>query len=190
MVRVTNMSTLASDFTGCSIFLYDTNGNQLGSTVVRVHDRHEQQIQVNLMPSSLKPNDDCKVFLLTSPVPCEFSGKIKKSGGILMIAMFQGQVKENRGAMRYAVNTPAQIEALIIETKPYYLQTQVEVTLINISISGIRFRAPNYSFNEGDIFRMNMIVSNSTKQITAKVINCLDKDAERSDYGCQFMEVL
>jgi len=184
------MSTLASDFTGCSIFLYDTNGNQLGSTVVREHDRKEQMIQVNIMPDELKPNDDCKVFVLSSPVPCEFSGKIKKIAGTLMIAMFQGQVKENRAAMRYAVNSPASVEALIIDNKPYYLQTQVKVKLINISTSGVRFRAPHYSFNDGDIFKMIMIVSNSTKVITAEIMNCLDKGAEHTDYGCRFMEVL
>ena len=184
------MSTLAGDFTGCSVFLYDTNGNQLGSTVVRVHDRKEQQIQVNIMPSSLKPNDDVKVFLLSSPVPCEFLGKIKKSGGLLMIAMFQGQVKENRGATRYSVNTPAEVEALVVDGKPYYLQNQVIVKLVNISTSGVRFRAPHYSFNEGDIFMMNMVVSNSKKRITADVINCMDKGIENTDYGCRFIEVL
>jgi len=179
-----------SDFTGCSIFIYDTSGNQLGTTVVREHDRKEQVIQVNIMPAELKPNDDCKVFLLSSPVPCEFFGKIRKSAGNLMIAMFQGQVKESRGAMRYSVNSPAEIEALVIEGKPYYLQNTVRVTLINISTSGVRFRAPHYTFNEGDIFMMNMAVSNSKKRITADVVNCLEKGIEHTDYGCRFMEVL
>ena len=184
------MSTLASDFTGCSIFIYDTNGNQLSSTVVRVHDRKEQQVQVNIMPAGLRPNDDVKIFVLSSPVPCEFLGKIKKSGGTMMIAMYQGQVKENRTASRYSVNTPAEVEALVIDGKPYYLQNQVRVTLINISTSGVRFRAPFYSFNEGDIFMMNMVAGNSKKRITADVVNCMDKGIENSDYGCRFMEVL
>ena len=183
------MSVLAGDFTGCSVLIYDTNGNHLSSTVIREHERKEQQIKVNLIPAQLKANDNCKVFIMSSPSPCEFSGKLIKEGGKLIIAMFQGQEKENRAATRYTVNTPANIEALIIEEQAYSLQTPVEVTLINISTSGVRFRAPYYSLIEKDIFRMNLVISNSQKTITAEVINNADKGTETSDYGCRFVEI-
>jgi len=184
------LSVLAGDFTGCSVLIYDTDGNHLISTIVKEHDRGEQQIKINRMPSELKANDDCKVFLLSSPTPCEFSGKLKKVGGSLSIALFQGQEKENRGATRYAVSTPASIESLIVDGEAHKLQNPVNVTLINISTSGVRFRAPYYSFLDGDTFRMNLIISNSKKNITAEVINYLDNEAaSSSDYGCRFMEI-
>jgi len=183
------MSVLAGDFTGCSALVYNTDGNHLISTNIREHDRADQHIRLNLMPDELSVNDNCKIFVLSSPTPCEFLGKVKKMGGTLMIAMFQGQEKENRGATRYAVNTPASIEALVIDDKAYNLQNPVKVTLINISTSGVRFRAPYYSFIDEDIFIMNLIISNSTKIVTAKVINSADKLNSTSDYGCSFMEI-
>jgi len=183
------MSALLGDFTDCSVLLYDMSGNHLGSTVIREHDKKEQQIKVNLMPTVLRANDNCRVFILSSPTPCEFSGKLKKIGGSLIIAMFQGQEKENRGAMRYPVNTSAKIEALIIDEQSYYLQTPVDVTLINISTSGVRFRAPFYSLIENDVFMMDFIISNANKTITAEVVNCMDKGTESSDYGCRFVEI-
>ena len=183
------MSALTGDFTGCSILLYDTSGNHLGSTAIREHDRKDQQIQVNIMPTVLRANDTCRVFILSSPTPCEFSGKLKKISGSLIIALFQGQEKENRGSARYPVNTPATIEALVIDEQAYYLQTAVKVSLINISTSGVRFHAPFYSLLEGDIFNMDLVISGAKKTITAEVVNFVDKKNDSSDYGCRFVEI-
>ena len=183
------MSALRGDFTGCSVLLYDTHGNHLGSTAIREHDRKDQLIKVNIMPSTLRANDNCRVFVLSSPTPCEFSGKLKKDGGNLIIALFQGQEREKRRSARYPVNTPATIEALVIDGESYNLQTPVKVTLINISTSGVRFRAPFYSLIEGDTFRMDLIISNAKKTITAEVVNHVDRINDSSDYGCRFMEI-
>ena len=184
------MSVLVGDFTGCTVLIYDPDGNHLISTHVREHDRAEKYIKLNLMPEELRANSNCKVFVLSSPTPCEFMGMVKKIGGALTIALFQGQEKENRGAMRYKVNSPAFVEALIIDDQAYTLQNRVEVELINISTSGVRFRAPHYSFIEEDIFQMRLTISNSEKMITAVIVNCMDKETSSSDYGCRFMEII
>jgi len=184
------MSVLTGDFTGCSILIYDTDGNHLGSTAVKEHDRGDQHIKVNLMPDGLKTNDNCKLFILSSPTPCEFTGRVKKIGGSLTIAMFQGQEKENRAATRYAVNNTALVEALIIDGKAYSLQNPIKVDLLNISTSGVRFRAPFYSFEVEDVFSMHMLISNSRKKITAEIMNHIDNEPTSSDYGCRFMEIV
>jgi len=183
------MSVLAGDFTGNSVLIYNTDGDHLISSHIREHDRGDHHIRLNLMPEELKANDNCKVFILSSPTPCEFLGRVKKIGGSMMIAMFQGQEKENRGATRYTVSTPADIEALVIDEKAYSLQNPVKVTLLNISTSGVRFRAPFYSFESDDIFIMTLVISNSKKVVTAKVVNHADKEKVSSDYGCSFMEI-
>ena len=185
------MAVLSSDFTDHTVLIYDLTGNHLISTVVRNHDRDAQHIQVNLIPEELKVNDNCKILMLSSPTPCEFMGKVKKVGGNLFIAMFQGQEKENRGATRYPVNSPALIDTLLIDGDTHNLQTPLKVTLLNISTSGVRFRAPYYSFEKGDLFRMHFIISNNRKEITAEVINYVDDPLNNSkafsDYGCKFV---
>jgi len=184
------MSVLIGDFTGCSVLLYDTKGKHLGSTTIIEHDRRDRQIEVEEIPSGLNINDTCRVFILTSPTPCEFSGKLKKVGSDLLIAMFQGQEKENRAATRYPVKTPARIEALIVDNKANELQEPIYVILINISTSGVRFRAPYFALIEGDIFRINLTINNTGKTMTAEVINSLDNGTKSSDYGCRFVEIL
>ena len=183
------MAALSGDFTDQTVLIYDLKGNHLGSTSINSHDRRLQQIQVNLLPDELKINDDCKLLVLSSPIPCEYMGKIKKSGGSIYIAMFQGQERESRGSARYPVNTPALVDALIMDNKVHNLQTPIKINLINISTTGVRFRAPFYSFEVGDIFQMYLSISNNNKRMTARVINHKDNEPSSSDYGCSFIQI-
>jgi len=182
------MAALSENYDTYNVLIYDSNGEHLTNTVVTDHDKDEQQIQVNHLPKELKVNDTCKLLIMTSPTPCEYLGKVKKVGGNLFIAMFQGQEKESRGATRYTVNSPALIETLIVDGKPYNLHTPIKVRLINISTSGVRFRAPFYSLDDGDVFRMYMEISHNKKKLTAQVVNHVDKQPDSSDYGCCFIE--
>jgi len=183
------MSALGSDFTDYTVFIYDANGNHLINTIVTSHDRAAQQLQVSMMPEELKINDDCRLLILSSPIPCEYKGKVKKIGGSQFIAMFLGQEKESRGSARYPVSTPALIDTLIVNEQPYPLQTPIKVILLNISTNGVRFRAPYYSFQDGDIFQMHLVISNSQRKLTAIVVNHIDNEPTSSDYGCRFLEI-
>ena len=184
------MAALAGNFTDHSVFIYDADGNHLINTTVTNHDRDAKQMQVSIMPNELKVNDNCKLLVLASPTPCEFQGKVKKVGGNKFIAMFQGHEVENRGAARYSVNTAAVIYTFICDGQPYHLHTPVKVVILNISTTGVRFRAPFYSFQKGDIFKMHLSINNSRKDLTAEVMNFIDNEPNSSDYGCRFVEVV
>ncbi|MCL2627638.1 MAG: PilZ domain-containing protein [Oscillospiraceae bacterium] len=181
------MVGLTDDYTGHSILIYDMDGNHLNNTVVKEHNKADKQIRVGNLPASLGANADCKLLILTSPAPCEYQGKVKKVGGAFYIAMFQGQLKENRTASRFNVNTPALIDIYVSEGQQYKLLNPVKVVLKNISTSGVRFVAPFYSFNDRDKFRMHMTISGSNKQLIAEVMNHLDNEPVSSDYGCRFV---
>jgi len=183
------MSALVSDYTGNTVLIYNIDGDHLVSAVVDEHDKLAKQIHIDPFPDVLKVNDECKLMILASPTPCEFSGKVKKIGGIFYIGMFQGQEREGRAATRYSVNTPALITAFIVDGKLYPIQTPMKVLSLNLSTSGIRFRAPYYSFDIGDEFEMHMLVNNSRKRIVARVVNNMDNSNDTSDYGCVFLAV-
>jgi hypothetical protein len=101
--------------------------------------------------------------------------------------MYQGQEKENRGAVRYALKSTAIIENLICDGKPYPLHTPVEVELVNISKSGVRFRAPPNALYNGDKFQMRMKISNNDKLLIAETVNYVNNESGTSDYGCRFL---
>ena len=181
------MSALTSDFTNQTVLIYDSSGNHLISTHVTEHDRGSKQIIVNTLPAELKFNDNCSLIILSAPTPCEFNGRIKRSENNLCIAMFQGQERENRDATRYPVSSLAVIPTLIVDGLYHPIQTPIRVMLINISTTGVRFRAPFYSFEIGDEFQMDMMINNTQKKIAAKVINNKDNEPHTSDYGCRFI---
>jgi len=183
------MAALTADFTNHTTLVYNTNGTHMISTSVTSYDRDARYVYLAKMPKELNINDNCKLIILTSPTPCEFMGRVKKFGGSLYIALFQGQEKESRESQRYPVSNPALITALFENGEAHRVQTPIKVMLINISTSGIRFRAPFYSFEVGDEFQMDLYIGNNQKKITAKVINSMDQKDNLSDYGCLFLLV-
>jgi len=183
------MAVINADFTDCSVYIYDEDGNLITDTVVTSHDRLSRQLQVDVFPEGLNVNDRCKLLILSSPSPCEFKSKVKRVGGNMVLALYQGSEKENRAVKRYTVSTTALINTLYCDGQPYPLQTPVKVAIINISRAGVRFRAPFFSFQIGDMFQMDLIVKQSLKELTAEVINFIDDAPKSSDYGCQFIKI-
>ena len=181
------MAVLSNDFTDHTVLVYNTQGDHLVSTVVMSHDKEARHIVLESMPRELKINENCRLIIITTPTPCEFLGKVKRLGGGYYVALFQGQEMEGRDAPRYPVSTPALITALIEDGQVYRIQTPVKVTLLNISTTGIRFRAPYYSFDIGDMFQMDMFIGRKQKKVTARVVNSADQDNVSSDYGCRFL---
>jgi hypothetical protein len=181
------MAALSSDFTDHTVLVYNTEGAHLVSTVVMSHDREARHVVLESMPGQLKINESCRLIILTSPTPCEFLGKVKKLGSGTYIALFQGQEIEDRDTPRYPVSTPALITALIEDGQAHRIQTPVKVVLINISTTGVRLRAPYYTFDIGDMFQMDMFIGRRQKKVTARVVNTADQSADSSDYGCRFL---
>jgi len=181
------MTGLSSDFTDHTVLVYNTEGVHLVSTVVMSYDREARHVVLESMPRVLKINETCRLIILTAPTPCEFLGKVKKLGAVTYIALFQGQEIEERDAPRYPVSTPALITALIENGQSHRIQTPVKVALINISTTGVRLRAPYYTFDIGDMFQMDLFIGRKQKKVTARVVNNEDLSADSSEYGCRFL---
>ena len=181
------MKALSGDYTGCAVLIYDMEGNLLCSTSVTDYDKTILRIEVAELPPSDSAAIDCKLLILTSPTPCEYHGKILREGKRRLIAMFRGQERELRGAERYAVRTKALIEDYISEGSVYPLYAPLEVELMNISRSGVRFISANFALCDGDTFRMRIKFSDKDKLLAAEVTNHFDRDSKVSEYGCRFL---
>jgi len=177
---------LGENHTGCAILIYDINGNHLGNTLITHHDKTTMRIQVQVVPPALDVGVECTLLILSSPTPCEYHGRLTIDSGKKVIALYRGRERENRGATRFAVNSPAVIENLICNGKAYRLHTPVNVELMNISKSGVRFRAQNNALSDGDRFQMRMRISESEKLLIADAIHHVDLN-KASEYGCRFL---
>jgi len=181
------MSALSSDYTGCSVMLYDTLGKHLSNTKVISYNKNTLRIEVQETPSSLSIGLTCRLLILSSPAPCEYQGRVLKEGAKLIIALHHGLEKENRGTTRYKIHSPSLIEHLICAGRAYPLHTPLAVELINISKSGVRFRAPLNSLSDGDRFQMSIKINDNEKVLISEVTNHTDKEAGYAEYGCHFL---
>jgi hypothetical protein len=155
--------------------------------MVTNYDKDRLRLEVQELPSNLDVGSICKLLILSSPTPCEFLGRITKEGAKRPIVMYKGQARSKRSDERHDVNLPAYIEAMIFDGHSYILFSHLEVELINISKSGVRFRSPLDSFCSGHIFRMRMRIGDKDKLLISEVTNYFDKGSEWSEYGCRFL---
>jgi len=181
------MTSLSSDYTGCTVFIYGTGGDHLGSTLVSSYDKKQLRIEVLELPEVLVAGAGCKLLIMSSPAPCEYLGRVVREGAKSLIAMYQGQEKENRKSVRYKINTTALIENLVCDLKAFPLLKPLEIKLINISKSGVRFSAPVYALIDGNRFQMRMKISDSEKVLIAEVIHHTNIGHEITEYGCRFL---
>ena len=181
------MAVTSVDYTGCTVMIYDADGYHLSDTVVTSYDKASLRIEVLTTPKALDIGDACRLLILSAPTPFEYLGRVIKEGSKKAIAMYKGQEKESRGAMRYAVSYPAIIENLICDDRAYPLHTPLKVVLVNISKSGVRFRTQFYALSVGDRVQFSMKVSGNIKRLMADVTNFSDNENATSEYGCRFL---
>lgn len=181
------MKGLSGDYTGCTVMIYDTEGNYLDSTAIREYYKETLRIEVQKIPADLTVGAGCRVLILSAPSPCEYQGRIVKEIGANTIALYQGQEKESRSDVRYNVCLPALIEFLVCDGRAYPLFTPIEVEIKNISKSGVRFKAQVNSLLDGDRFQMRMKISSNEKLLIADVVHHDDNEDESSEYGCKFL---
>ena len=180
------MAALSGDYNGCSVFIYDEAGALLVKTTVTYHNKREMSIEVKEAPQ-LRIGESCRVFIMSSPTPCDYQGRINRRGMKKNIALHHGKERESRGAVRYKIKIPAQIENLICDFKAYRLHTPLDVETMNISKSGVRILAPFNSLSDGDRFQLRMKIIGGEKVMIADVTNHIDIGSVNSEYGCRLL---
>ena len=181
------MSTQGIDYTGFPAFIHNNEGESISRTVIKSHEKVDKHISLKEFPSALDIGDTCKILILAEPIPREYQGRVKNEYGEKIIALFQGQDSEKRGATRYKVNFSAFIETLIYSSKTYKLYQPVEVQLINISTGGMRFKAQPNTMLPGDKFQTRIFIKLDVKVLIAEVVNSIQRDQNDVEYGCRFL---
>ena len=181
------MATFGIDYTNCPVFLYCENGENLCRTTITEYDKDSKLIQLAEYPDDLDIGDSCRLLIMTEPSPREYRGRVRTDYSGKAIALFSGREKEDRGATRYKVNIVARIEYMIREGKAHALQEPIEIQLINISTTGMRFFAPLKVLQNGDRFQTRVSISNEAKLLIAEIVNHRENESDFAEYGCRFL---
>ena len=181
------MSTVNFEYVGSIALVYNDEGEELGRTVVSNYDKTGNLLTLKRFPSELNIGDTCRLLILTEPSPRECFGKVRSDVGDKVVALFKWEDKENRGASRFKVNFTAFIEKMIYGNKSYKLYKPLEISLMNISTSGMRFYTEPDTVSEGDKFQIRIYVNLDVKVLIAQIVNCRQTDPNRVEYGCRFL---
>jgi hypothetical protein len=158
----------------------------LANIKIREYDRRERTIIVKDLPA-FDNVIRCEVVVLTSPTPFVYRGTIHKHGYEKMIRLYREDRRENRKESRYNVDFKANIAGLIYDGKIYPMLMPIDVSVLNISRGGLRFRSAPNAFAGGNRFKILMMFGDDHKTLTAEVSNCPDPDAENADFGCRLI---
>ncbi len=183
---------------GCAVQIYDKLDYLVMESTVSSHDTRLSEIELGefaLYPdltsleeaTGLKDGATYRVRIMCLPVPYEYVGNAILKGGYRVIVLYRGEISENRHNPRYKVDAPASIVSLVYENKAYVMLAPLEVRIVNVSQSGVRFSAKHNTMSLGDSFEMILPIGGKKQSLLAKVMNCVDVDPETTEYGCSFL---
>ena len=183
------MSTVDIKYVGSPALFYNDEGENIFRSTITEYDKKENSITVEELPPDIKVGGSCKLLILTNPVPQECLGRIKNDAGKLVIAIYKGHEKEQRGSVRYKVDFLGSIEKLIYDRSSYDLLSPVVVKILNLSSTGMRINAKPYTILNGDRFLIRIFVNVDVKIMVAQVMNSKEVDSENAEYGCRFLTI-
>ena len=182
-----HMAASIGNYLNCPVLLYDEDGNDISRSKIVEYDMNSKRVILETVPSCLKDGDTYRLLILTEPSPREYQGRFKRDIWGEYFALFRGQAREGRQAMRHKVNMLAFIENMIYDGKAYTLLKPLEIQLINISVGGMRFRAPLNALTSGDRFQTSVALKDEKKLLIAEVVNHRQANQTSAEYGCRFL---
>ena len=178
---------MGEKFDECVVYVYDANGALATESIVLSHNVEDDTIIVS-PTAGLIDNAQYNLMILTPDAPYSFIGIVGLRNDQLIIKLFNGEKAEKRGDKRHNITGEAEVTAYLWGGNVFKLHSALKAKLVNISKNGIRISMGYNSMSVGDVIHIRMLIQNKPQILTALVVNEVDHDRERSDYGCKLVE--
>lgn len=177
----------SEDIKGCKVFVHaEENENIVCDSKITEYDRSKITVQLEDSLNEFRENDKVFLLIVKKDAILEFRGTVRKvnSRGSREIALFKGRAKEDRESARYNVNVPAEVEAILIEGRVTTLTPPVDVTITNISTTGISMRTGANIFNVKTRFLIKLNLGESETAFRTCVKRRKAVEDNIYEYGC------
>ncbi len=187
--------TIRGSYKGCPVIVHDAHGNTIVKTTIIEHDKDYMTIIIADGLTGIDRNEPLTFLILFHDVDHhdgihEYSGNIRQTTlypPTAEVTLFKGRIRENRACLRYRVDAPAQVEALIYDEMSFPLQNAQPATVVNISASGLLIRArPNF-FVMNTVFQIKVSINSENSELVASVVRLQQLDHNTVDYGCKLL---
>ena len=183
------MESLGVDFRDCPVIIYDNDGNQMGSTVVKEHDKREMTISVSELPEGATQGERLDLLIIYSGGAGRFYGTPRKSMGIgaYEIALFKEHEQYSRGAERFKLSAPALINNIVTNLGKTPLEPPVKVVVKDLSTNGMLIKAPPGNFKKGQTLEIDVNIQGKDVVFYGLILREQEGDYNTVSYGCKFV---
>jgi len=183
------MAKFAGHFTDALVVIYDKNNNLITKTIVTGHDRGEMYIEVTEGLENVRPGTRLHLLIIHSNGASEFGGTLKSvRQGIYEIPIF-GERRRGaaRGATRYALNAKASIRDITINSETVTLSDPIQVTIENISKTGLLFKSPELRFILNAAAQIEFDVNGRNTVLIGRVVREQRNEDSTYSFGCRLV---
>jgi len=183
------MVHLTEDFQGCEVIIFNDEGDHIIKTVITMYDKRARALRIQEELRDIKKGDRLNILITYQGGVSEFSGTAGGTINFLReIFLFNVRRREGRGATRHPINTPAVIKNLYDGRELVPLPSPLDVTLLDISKTGILIKAPVGHFGLGDTLELHINIKDKDREtiIYVTVMRTEPIDIYESHFGCKY----
>jgi len=182
------MAKSLSHFTDALVVIHDNENNFITQTIVTGHDRSEMYIEIAEGMENVKPGTRLHLLIIHPDGASEFGGTLKcVRQGIYEIPIFGERRRGARGAVRHPLNADAQIKEIVVNSETVSLADPVQVTIENISKTGILFKSPDLRFIVDVVPQIELNVRGRDTLLRAKIVREQQNSDDSYSFGCQLV---
>lgn len=163
----------------------------ISETTVLDYDRQRRVITVD--GRGFQEEEATRVVLLiisrTQMLECAGIARRVSGSGKREIPIYRVQVKESRVSTRFEVRAPAKILSLSMSGRMIPMDEPLEVTVINISTSGILLSTKDTTLQVGSRFQLWMERLGKDTAVNSTVVRELGAQKGERRLGCSFLSV-
>ncbi len=175
------------DFTNSRVILKNMdNDEKIADSKILEYHKEYHSIVVKLPLTAKIDSDRFSVLILTSTNVIHYLGTLRKvfNLGYAEIALYKGEEKEERKAVRYPINVEGIVDALVVSNQIVKLNVPVSASLINISSTGVLVMALSDCLYIGSIFRLCVQIGDVETTLYCNVVRMSEVDITTAGYGC------
>ncbi|MEG1568563.1 MAG: PilZ domain-containing protein [Oscillospiraceae bacterium] len=176
----------SSMLVGGSAIIRDEKGNVIAESKIVDYDSKFMIIKIKGKLAHLRKDASVKVLILRETNTYEFNGIVRiVMSDVADIALSKGGKKENRAAVRYKIQSVARIEHLVAKTVLLSLPVPADVTVTNISATGLCFESER-TFRVDGKLEIKLKIGDSDVSKVIRVVRIHPKSETEIEYGCAF----
>ena len=183
-----NMANSVSRYTDASVVIYDKDDNLITQTNITGHDKNEMYVEVSEGLENIKPGTRLNLVIIHPEGAHKYSGMLRRARkGVYEISIFGERTRAARRATRYQLCANASITDIIVDSEPMTLSEPIQVTIEDISKTGILFKSPDLRFIIDVEVQMEVNIKGKDSILKAKIMREQEDANGVFSFGCELI---